>query len=98
MLEIAKDLIFWMVIIAVCIVIIRVAIDVFFKPRTYDGVLLVGKDHENGKDIYRLEIDIPFDEMSKRDDILIKVEHTRQNLGINKRLYDLEADDISKDR
>lgn len=55
-LQTVKDLLFWIVIISVCIIFLRAAINTFIHPREYDGTLLIGKGSD-GRKIYRFEID-----------------------------------------
>lgn len=95
-LETAKNLVFIIVIFSICVCLVRAAINIFFK-KDYAGKILVGRDQKSGKKIYRIEISIPFDELDEANDILLKVEKTEQNLGINETLYDLEDEGIGRD-
>lgn len=65
--------------------------------KKYDGSIICGKNKETGQTVYRIEFDIPLEDISKREDVRLNILHTSENLGINQRLYDLEAEGIKHD-
>lgn len=65
--------------------------------RKPDGYFKCGKNKETGQTVYRIEVGIPYEEIPEAKDILLKVVHTSENLGINRRLYDLEDEGIKRD-
>lgn len=73
--------------------------EVFNTPRKrkYSGTMICGTNHETGKPVYRVEFDIPLEDIPKNKKLVLRVTHTDENLGINKRLYDLESEGISHD-
>ena len=65
--------------------------------KKYDGSIICGKNKETGQTVYRIEFDIPLEDISGREDVRLNILHTSENLGINQRLYDLEAEGIKHD-
>ena len=66
------------------------------KPK-YSGTMICGTNHETGKPVYRVEFDIPLEDIPKNKKLVLRVTHTDENLGINQRLYDLEYEGIRHD-
>lgn len=58
------------------------------------GELKCGRNIETGGTVYRIEFDIPLEEVPSRRRITLRVVHTADNLGINQRLYDLNSEGI----
>lgn len=67
------------------------------KKNKYSGTMICGTNHETGKPVYRVEFDIPLEDISKNKKLVLRVTHTDENLGINQRLYDLEYEGIRHD-
>ena len=65
------------------------------KKNKYSGTMICGTNHETGKPVYRVEFDIPLEDIPKNKKL--RVTHTDENLGINQRLYDLESEGIRHD-
>lgn len=59
------------------------------------GVLKCGRNVETGGTVYRIEFNIPLEEVPSKRRIALRVVHTADNLGINQRLYDLDAEGIN---
>lgn len=62
--------------------------------RHYDGSLICGYNSKTGKSVYRIEINVPIEDISTKSELRLKVKHTNENLGINTRLYDLEEEGV----
>ena len=62
--------------------------------RHYEGTMLCGTNQETGMPVYRIEINIPWEDISVKKELRLKVKHTDENLGINRRLYDLEEEGV----
>lgn len=60
-----------------------------------DGYLKCGYNHSNKSETYRIELDIPIEDIKKRKSIKLKVLQTSENLGINYRLYDLNEEGLN---
>lgn len=69
----------------------------FLKKNKYSGTMICGTNHETGKPVYRVEFDIPLEDIPKNKKLVLRVAHTDENLGINQRLYDLESEGIRYD-
>lgn len=69
----------------------------FSKKNKYSGTMICGTNHETGKPVYRIEFDIPLEDIQKNKKLVLRVTHTDENLGINQRLYDLESEGIRHD-
>lgn len=67
------------------------------KKNKYSGTMICGTNHETGKPVYRVEFDIPLEDIPKNKKLVLRVTHTDENLGINQRLYDLESEGIRHD-
>lgn len=67
------------------------------KKNKYSGTMICGTNHETGKPVYRVEFDIPLEDIPKNKKLVLRVMHTDENLGINQRLYDLESEGIRHD-
>lgn len=67
------------------------------KKKKYSGTMICGTNHETGKPVYRVEFDIPLEDIPKNKKLVLRVSHTDENLGINQRLYDLESEGIRHD-
>ena len=67
------------------------------KKNKYSGTMICGTNHETGKPVYRVEFDIPLEDIPKNKKLVLRVTHTDENLGINQRLYDLESEGIKHD-
>ena len=67
------------------------------KKNRYSGTMICGTNHETGKPVYRVEFDIPLEDIPKSKKLVLRVTHTDENLGINQRLYDLESEGIRHD-
>lgn len=67
------------------------------KKNRYSGTMICGTNHETGKPVYRVEFDIPLEDIPKNKKLVLRVTHTDENLGINQRLYDLESEGIRHD-
>lgn len=63
----------------------------------YSGTMICGKNRETGQPVYRVEFDIPLEDIPKKKKLVLKVMNTDENLGINQRLYDLESEGIRHD-
>ena len=64
------------------------------KKNKYSGTMICGTNHETGKPVYRVEFDIPLEDIPKNKKLVLRVTNTDENLGINQRLYDLESEGI----
>lgn len=62
--------------------------------KSTQGELQCGRNSETGGTVYRIEFDIPLEEVPQHRKVSLKVVHTAENLGINQRLYDLESEGI----
>ncbi len=62
--------------------------------KSTQGELQCGRNTQTGGAVYRIEFDIPIEEVPQRRNVSLKVVHTSENLGINQRLYDLESEGI----
>ena len=67
------------------------------RKQKYSGTMICGTNHETGKPVYRVEFDIPLEDIPKNKKLVLRVTHTDENLGINQRLYDLESEGIRHD-
>ena len=67
------------------------------RNKKYSGTMICGTNHETGKPVYRVEFDIPLEDIPKNKKLVLRVTHTDENLGINQRLYDLESEGIRHD-
>ena len=67
------------------------------KRNRYSGTMICGTNHETGKPVYRVEFDIPLEDIPNNRKLVLRVVHTDENLGINQRLYDLESEGIRHD-
>lgn len=67
------------------------------KKNRYSGTMICGTNHETGTPVYRVEFDIPLEDIPKNKKLVLRVTHTDENLGINQRLYDLESEGIRHD-
>ena len=67
------------------------------KKNKYSGTMICGTNHKTGKPVYRVEFDIPLEDIPKNKKLVLRVTHTDENLGINQRLYDLESEGIRHD-
>ena len=67
------------------------------EKHKYSGTMICGTNHETGKPVYRIEFDIPLEDIPKSKKLVLRVTHTDENLGINQRLYDLESEGIRHD-
>lgn len=67
------------------------------RKQKYSGTMICGANHETGKPVYRVEFDIPLEDIPKNKKLVLRVTHTDENLGINQRLYDLESEGIIHD-
>lgn len=67
------------------------------RKQKYSGTMICGTNHETGKPVYRVEFDIPLEDIPKNKKLVLRVTHTDKNLGINQRLYDLESEGIGHD-
>lgn len=65
--------------------------------KKYSGTMICGTNHETGTPVYRVEFDIPLEDIPKNKKLVLRVVHTDENLGINQRLYDLESEGIRHD-
>lgn len=61
------------------------------RKQKYSGTMICGTNHETGKPVYRVEFNIPLEDIPKNKKLVLRVTHTDENLGINQRLYDLES-------
>jgi hypothetical protein len=61
----------------------------------YDGALEVGKNEETGATVLRFVYNKNISELINRKKLVFKVEKTDKNFGINKTLYDLNAEGIN---
>lgn len=59
--------------------------------------MICGKNRETGQPVYRVEFDIPLEDIPKKKKLVLRVMNTDENLGINQRLYDLESEGIRHD-
>ena len=66
-------------------------------PKKYSGTMICGKNRETGQPVYRVEFDIPLEDIPKKKKLVLRVMNTDENLGINQRLYDLESEGIRHD-
>lgn len=67
------------------------------KNNKYSGTMICGTNHETRTPVYRVEFDIPLEDIPKNKKLVLRVVHTDENLGINQRLYDLESEGIRHD-
>lgn len=67
------------------------------KKNKYSGTMICGKNRETGHPVYRVEFDIPLEDIPKKKKLVLRVTNTDENLGINQRLYDLESEGIRHD-
>lgn len=67
------------------------------KKNKYSGTMICGKNRETGQPVYRVEFDIPLEDIPKKKKLVLRVMNTDENLGINQRLYDLESEGIRHD-
>lgn len=67
------------------------------KKNKYSGTMICGKNRETGQPVYRVEFDIPLEDIPKNKKLVLRVMNTDENLGINQRLYDLESEGIRHD-
>lgn len=67
------------------------------RKQKYSGTMICGTNHETGTPVYRVEFDIPLEDIPKNKKLVLRVVHTDENLGINQRLYDLESEGIRHD-
>ena len=67
------------------------------KKNRYSGTMICGTNHETGTPVYRVEFDIPLEDIPKNKKLILRVMNTDENLGINQRLYDLESEGIRHD-
>lgn len=88
---------FLLVIIGVVIIPILMGSVRLSKKNRYSGTMICGTNHETGKPVYRVEFDIPLEDIPKNKKLVLRVTHTDENLGINQRLYDLESEGIRHD-
>lgn len=87
-------------IISILCLLIGIVIGFLFKSpaaRSVQGILKCGFNEQSNKPVYRVEFDIPLEEIPERRIVSLKVVHTEENLGVNKRLYDLESEGIRRE-
>jgi hypothetical protein len=65
--------------------------------KKYSGALNIGFNSSTGREVYQFEFYIPIDEVKNKNHILIKVNRTNADLGINQRLYDLNEEGINRE-
>lgn len=61
------------------------------------GDLKVGTNPQTGKKTYRLEVNVPFDDIDNYKYVMFHVVKTKESLEINRRLYDLESEGITNE-
>ena len=67
------------------------------RKQKYAGTMICGMNRETGQPVYRVEFDIPLEDIPKNKKLILRVMNTDENLGINQRLYDLESEGIRHD-
>lgn len=88
---------FLLVILGVVIIPILMGSVRFPEKNKYSGTMICGKNRETGQPVYRVEFDIPLEDIPKKKKLVLRVMNTDENLGINQRLYDLESEGIRHD-
>lgn len=87
-------MIFWITLVAVFLLGIVLGAILKNSVNKTQGELKCGRNIETGGTVYRIEFDIPLEEVPSRRRITLRVIHTTDNLGINQRLYDLDSEGI----
>lgn len=87
-------MIFWITLVAVFLLWVVLGAILKNSVNKTQGELKCGRNIETGGTVYRIEFDIPLEEVPSRRRITLRVVHTTDNLGINQRLYDLDSEGI----
>lgn len=90
-------MIFWITLVLVFLIGLILGVLIRNASNKTQGELKCGRNIETGATVYRIEFDIPLEEVPSRRRITLRVTHTADNLGINQRLYDLDSEGIKHD-